>query len=83
MTHEPNQPSEPEKDEPRNSHLAEWGKFYVILAELFGLSGAGLWLGHWLSSAHGFPSWTLVITAGLGLSLAIFRLITIHGRTPQ
>lgn len=52
----------------------------TITIEMLVLTGGGVLLGSWLSSAHGFPDWTLALTASVGLFLAIFRMITIHAK---
>lgn len=57
-----------------NQILKDFGIFSIVTVEIVGFTGGGLWLGYWLSERHGFPSWTLAVTAIAGLVIAIFRI---------
>lgn len=57
-----------------SSWLKKLGLFGVIVADLLGLTGAGIGLGYLVWNKLGFPWWSLLVTSGAGLALAMYRL---------
>lgn len=66
-----------EKDpEPRSSPawVTTLGMFGVIVADIAGYTGAGIFLGWLLQSKLGWPWWVIVVTSLTGLAMAMYRL---------
>jgi hypothetical protein len=58
----------------RNPILRDFALFGLIVGDLLGYTGAGLAIGWWLWKKQGAPWWVLLLLAGAGLSLAMYRI---------
>ena len=62
-----------EKDS-KPSWMVDLGMFAVIIGDVIGYTGAGVFLG-WLAwKKLGWPWWTLLVTSLGGLALAFYRI---------
>lgn len=66
-----------------NPMWRDFAIFTTITVEVVGFTGVGMFLGRWLSEGHGFPRWTMAVTALLGLGTAVYRVVRRVSRTQR
>ena len=65
----------PDNNPGSDTILRQFGMFGVVLGQFLGSSGVGVGLGWYLWKKQGFPWWTILVTAGLGLVAASYQVI--------